>query len=106
MLENPDSKEPDLIPNKEFNKRNMRFLRKHENTLAEYAKMVEENKISWGALVEVNAEKYSDKTAIKFEDITLTYKEFNESVNRYTHYFLSLGLKKVDVVELIMTNIK
>jgi citronellyl-CoA synthetase len=34
----------------------------------------------------------------------LTYKEFNEWVNRYAHYFLSLGLKKGDVVELMMTN--
>ncbi|MFX1340697.1 MAG: long-chain-acyl-CoA synthetase, partial [Promethearchaeota archaeon] len=41
---------------------------------------------------------------IKFEDTTLTYKEFNEWVNRYAHFFLSLGLKKGDVIELMMTN--
>jgi len=104
MLEKRESKEPELIPNKEFRKRNMRFIRKHGKTLAEFAKIAEENKISWGALVELNAEKYSDNIAIKFEDMTLTYKEFNEWVNRYAHYFISLGLKKGDVVELMMTN--
>ncbi len=104
MLEKSESKEPDLIPNKEFRRRNMRFLRKHGNIVAELAKTIEENKISWGALVEINAEKYSDNIAIKFEDMTLTYKEFNEWVNRYAHYFLSLGLKKGDAVELMMTN--
>ncbi len=104
MLEEPESKESDLIPNREYRRRNMRFLRKHANTLADYAKIAEENKISWGDLVEKNAEIYSDNIAIKFEEMTLTYKEFNEWVNRYTHYFLSLGLKKGDVVELMMTN--
>ncbi len=104
MLEEPDSKEQDLIPNKEFRRRNMRFLRKHANILAELIKINEENKVSWGELVETNAETYADKTAIKFEDITLTYKEFNEWVNRYAHFFLSLGLKKGDVIELLMTN--
>ncbi|MFX1445728.1 MAG: AMP-binding protein, partial [Promethearchaeota archaeon] len=87
-------KEQDLIPNREYRKRNMRFIRKHANTLVEYTSKLEENKVSWGDLVETNAEIYSDNIAIKFEDITLTYKEFNEWVNRYAHYFLSLGLKK------------
>jgi citronellyl-CoA synthetase len=63
-----------------------------------------ENKISWGTIVEKNAQEYSDKIAIRFEDVSLTYKEFNDQVNRYTHYFISLGLKKGDVVEIFMTN--
>ncbi len=104
MLEETELKEQDLIPNREYRKRNMRFMRKHANALVEYTKKLEENKVSWGELVETNAEIYSDNIAIKFEDITLTYKEFNEWVNRYAHYFLSLGLKKGDVVELMMTN--
>lgn len=104
MLEVPKPEDQDLINNKEFRRRNMRFLRKHANNLAEYAKIAEENKVSWGELVEKNAELYSDNIAIKFEELTLTYKEFNEWSNRYAHYFLSLGLKKGDVVELMMTN--
>ena len=104
MLEIPKSKETDLISNKEFRRRYMRFLRKHANNMVETNRILEENEVSWGALVEINAEKYSDNIAIKFEDMMLTYKEFNEWVNRYAHYFLSLGLKKGDVVQLIMTN--
>jgi len=104
VLEEPDSKELDLIPNKEFRRRNMRFLRKHANTLVDIIKISEENKISWGTIIERNAQEYPDNVAIKFEDVTLTYKEFNEWVNRYANYFISLGLKKGDVVELMMAN--
>jgi len=104
MVEEPESKELELIPNREYRKRRMRFLRKHANTLAELLKINEENKVSWGTIVERNAQEYPDNIAIKFEDITLTYKEFNEWVNRYANYFISLGLKKGDVVELMMTN--
>ena len=82
----------------------MRFLRKHGNNIVNLTSTIEENKISWGKLVETNAVIYADKTAIKFEDMMLTYKEFNEWVNRYAHFFLSLGLKKGDVIELMMTN--
>jgi len=82
----------------------MRFLRKHGNNIVGLTSAIEENKTSWGQLVETNAVTYADNIAIKFEDITLTYKEFNEWVNRYAHFFLSLGLKKGDVVELMMTN--
>jgi citronellyl-CoA synthetase len=104
MLETPKLEDQDLIPNKEYRKRNMRFLRKNANFIVELSNIVEQNKDSWGSLVEENAEKYADNIAIKFEDMKLTYKEYNEWVNRYAHYFLSLGLKKGDVVELMMTN--
>ncbi len=99
-----EDKDLDLIPNKEYRKRRMRFIRKHANTLAEILKIREENKISWGTIIERNAQEYVDNILIKFEDITYTYKEFNEWVNRYAHYFISLGMKKGDVVELMMTN--
>ena len=104
MLEEPIEEESDLIPNREFRKRNMRFLRKHANNIVKLTTAVEEDTISWGQLVEENAVTYADKTAIKFEDMALTYKEFNEWVNRYAHFFLSLGLKHGDVIELMMTN--
>ena len=104
MLEVPKPEDQDLINNKEFRRRNMRFLRKNANILAEYAKIAEENKVSWGELVETNAKIYTDNIAIKFEEKTFTYKEFNEWANRYANYLLSLGLKKGDVVELMMTN--
>ncbi|MFX0135215.1 MAG: long-chain-acyl-CoA synthetase, partial [Candidatus Hodarchaeota archaeon] len=61
-------------------------------------------KISWGSLLEKNAIEYADRPAILFEDIELTYKQFNEIVNQYANYFISLGLEKGDVVEILMKN--
>lgn len=104
MLEDPKQKNLDLIDKKEFRKRLREFNKKNGHIWAEIVKIVRENKVSWGTIVESNAEKYSDNIAIKFEDITLTFKEFNEWVNRYANYFISLGLKKGDVVELMMMN--
>ena len=104
MLEEPKPKESDLIDPKEYRKRRKAFFKKHGQLIRKIMELPKENKITWGSIVEENAQKYSDKIAIKFEDIKLTYKEFNEWVNRYAHYFISLGLKKSDVVEILMTN--
>jgi len=97
-------REKDLIDKKEYRKRRKEFFRKHGPLLQDLMKLGYENKISWGTIVERNAQDYSDNIAIKFEDNILTYKEFNEIVNRYSHYFISLGLKKSDIVEIFMTN--
>ncbi len=59
---------------------------------------------SLGTYLEKNAEKFPENTAILFEDIKYTQKEFNEAINRYANYFLSLGLKKGDVVAILMDN--
>ncbi len=104
MLEKRESKDLDLIDRKEFRKRYRSWVGKHSAEFQEYMKIPLENKISWGTIIERNAEKYPDNIAIKFEDITLNYKEFNQWVNRYAHYFISSGLKKGDVVEIMMTN--
>ena len=104
MLEIPKTKDPDLIDKKEYGKRRRAFFKKHGQTFQEWMKLNYENKISWGTIVERNAEKYSNNIAIIFEDIKLTYKEFNEWVNRYAHYFISLGLKKGDIIEVMITN--
>ena len=72
MLEESESKESDLIPNREYRKRRMRLLRKHANLLAELLKTGEEGP-SWGTIIERNAQTYPDNIAIKFEDTTLTY---------------------------------
>ncbi|MFX1425727.1 MAG: long-chain-acyl-CoA synthetase [Promethearchaeota archaeon] len=104
MLEKPELKDTDFIPNDEFRKRSTEFFKKYGRNLLEVSMKITENKISWGTLVELNAEKYANNIAIKFEDISLTYKEFNEQVNRYAHYFINIGLKKGDIVELMMTN--
>ena len=104
MLEVPKPKDLDLIDKKEFRKRLREQNKKHAHEVAEIVKIVAENKVSWGTIVERNAKKYADDVAIKFEDISLSFKEFNEWVNRYANYFLSLGVNKGDVVQLMMMN--
>jgi citronellyl-CoA synthetase len=99
-----EEKNKDLIPKDEFFKRNLDFMKKFGSELLAAQQMIRENKTSWGTVVELSAEKYAEKIAIKFEDISITYKEFNEEINRYAHYFISMGLKKGDIVELVMAN--
>lgn len=104
MLEEPKPKESDLIDRKEYGKRRRAFFKKHGQTVQEWMKLNFENKISWGTILERSAEKYSNNSAIIFEDTKLTYKEFNEWINQYANYFISLGLKKNDIVEVMITN--
>jgi len=104
VLELPKPKDLDLIDKKEYRKRRMRKFRKHGKLIGEVMNFGFENKITWGRIVESSAQKYPDNIALNFEDIKFTYKEFNEYVNQYAHYFISLGLKKGDVIELFMTN--
>ena len=104
MLEETKPKEQYLIDRKEYRKRNKEFYKKHGQVVEDAMKLNFENKLSWGMIVERNAENYSNNIAIIFEDTKLTYKEFNEWVNRYAHYFISLGLKKGDIIEVMITN--
>ena len=50
------------------------------------------------------ADKTPDSIAIYFEDREITYKEFINRANQYSHWFLDNGLKKGDVVALLMEN--
>jgi citronellyl-CoA synthetase len=75
-----------------------------------------EGGISWGMLLEENAEKYPSRMAIKWDDDDLLchdepvitqnirYKELNELVNQYAHYFMSQGLRTGDVVCILLDN--
>ena len=92
MLETPEQKDSNIIDVKEFSKRFQEWMKKYGQILGEAQKLPPVRNTSWGSLVEENAIQYSNKTAIKFEDITLTYKQFNEIVNQYANYFISLGL--------------
>lgn len=59
---------------------------------------------SWGRLLELNAEKYPNRPALKWNDSCMTYEELNKKTNRYAHYLMSKGLKKGDVVTVILEN--
>ena len=93
-----------LIDRKIFRKKYRDFMNANATLLMEIMTINRENKTSFGHIIERNAEQWPDKAAILFEDRQLTYKQYNEIVNQYAHYFLSLGLKKGDIVDLVMQN--
>ncbi len=51
-----------------------------------------------------NAEWYPDKTSVIFEDKKLTWKEFNERVNRIANHLLQAGISKGDKVAILSQN--
>ncbi len=60
--------------------------------------------MSVGSVLEKQAAKYSDKTLILYEDRKISYKEFNEMANRYSHFFHQSGFIKGDTVAVLMDN--
>ena len=93
-----------VIERKEFRKRYKEFMRDCGDFLNKVFKITSEKEISFGTIIERDAEQYADKVAIKFEDKQMTFKEYNEGVNQYAHYFISLGLKKGDIVDILLHN--
>jgi citronellyl-CoA synthetase len=93
-----------IIERKEFRRRYKEFMRECGEFLNKVFTITSEKEISFGTIIERDAEQYADKVAIKFEDTELTFKEYNELVNQYAHYFISLGLKKGDVVDILLHN--
>jgi long-chain acyl-CoA synthetase len=57
-----------------------------------------------GELVKRCAMFFSDRVAFVHEGFSLTYKEFNERVNRLSNALLSLGLQKGDRVAILSKN--
>jgi citronellyl-CoA synthetase len=64
----------------------------------------EENRESWGSMLEETAGKYPDNPAVKSHDGSLTYKAFNELTNRYANYLIDLGLRKGAGVSIMVEN--
>ncbi|MDD2621236.1 MAG: AMP-binding protein, partial [Syntrophomonadaceae bacterium] len=64
----------------------------------------QEQVMSVGSELEERARQIADKTAIIFQDHTISYDMLNKLSNRYAHYFLEQGFKKGDVVALLMEN--
>ena len=54
--------------------------------------------------VERNAGKFGDRPAILFEGRTVTWAEFNALANRYAHCLKARGIRRGDVVSLMMEN--
>ena len=104
MSDNSQEKPLDIIDRKEFRKRYKEFMKDNIEHLQKALKFSHEKTASFGTIIERNAEQYADKAVIKFEGKEITYKEYNELVNQYAHYFLSLGVKKGDIVDIILQN--
>ena len=73
-------------------------------TLKQILNVGSENRESWGSMLEENAAKFPDNPAIKSEEACLSYREFNEAVNRCANFLISKGLKKGDVACVFLEN--
>jgi len=79
-------------------------LESFSNAAKEIQNVGPELNVSVGKYLEFNAETYPNNTAISYEDTKYRYKELNEWINRYANYFLSLGVKKADVINIFLEN--
>ncbi|CAB1081190.1 hypothetical protein D1AOALGA4SA_8847 [Olavius algarvensis Delta 1 endosymbiont] len=62
------------------------------------------NRESWGSMLEDNAAKFPANPAVKSAEAQLSWREYNEAVNRCANHFIAKGLKKLDVVCIFMEN--
>ncbi len=58
-----------------------------------------------GELLESQTQKHQDKTYLYFEEEKISYNDFNESVNRVANGFKSLGVKKGEMVAIMLPNL-
>jgi fatty-acyl-CoA synthase len=61
-------------------------------------------KTSIGKVFQERAARYGDRTFIRFEDERLTYREANETVNRYAAVLAARGVGPGDVVGVMLRN--
>ena len=59
---------------------------------------------SLGRFIEENAREYPDRPAVMYEDARYTHREFNEWANRYANYLLSRGVRRGDIVVVMLEN--
>jgi citronellyl-CoA synthetase len=70
----------------------------------EFDKIGPDKKVSLGKCLERNAVKFPNNKALLYEDQEYTYKELNEWINRYSNFFLSLGVEKGEVINIFLEN--
>jgi len=64
----------------------------------------DDSPVSMGTVLERNAVTFGERPALLFEDRTVGHREFNETVNRYAHYFIEKGAGKGDKVIVLVDN--
>jgi len=57
-----------------------------------------------GYLLDLNANRYPEKTAIIYKDLLISYRELNQKVNRLSNSLLQLGIRKSDKVGYLFPN--
>jgi len=70
----------------------------------EFDKIGPDKKLSLGKCLERNAVKFPNNKALLYEDQEYTYKELNEWINRYSNFFLSLNVKKGEIINVFLEN--
>jgi len=66
--------------------------------------MIPNEKLSVGTYFEYNAETYPNRPAVLYEDIKYTHRELNETMNRYANYFIKIGIKRGDTINVFLEN--
>jgi len=67
-------------------------------------KFRDDTALSLGACLERNAARFATKTALLYENASLTHRELNRRVNQYSHFLASRGLTKGDVALVLVEN--
>jgi fatty-acyl-CoA synthase len=60
--------------------------------------------MNWSYVLERNADLFPEKEAIIFEEKRITYKALNERVNALASALLELGVRRGDIVAILLTN--
>ena len=66
--------------------------------------MIPNEKLSVGTYFDYNAETYPNRPAVLYEDIKYTHRELNEMMNRYANYFIEIGIKRGDTINVFLEN--
>src|SRR5690242_12122798 len=61
-------------------------------------------KTSIGKVFQHRAARYGDQVFIRFDDETLSYRQANETVNRYAVVLANRGVGRGDVVGIVLKN--
>ncbi len=80
-----------------------RFYSRFEGLIG-FISLKNEKPMSVGSVLENQARKRPEKPLILFEGRSVTYREFNETANRYANFFQKRGFIKGDTVALLMDN--
>lgn len=84
--------------------RDVTYVTRSLKTLSLMKVVAPDSSVTVADHVEGWVDKYSDRTALIFQDDALTYREMDAAANRFANWASSQGLKKGDVVALVLDN--